>query len=209
MTPITTGQRWFLRACFTLGAGASLAANMLHAEPSVISRIIGAWPPLALLLTVEILARYPVRRPWLATLRIAVAAAIAGIAAWVSYSHMVELIRQYGETGAAPYLIPLSVDGLMIVASIGMVELSTPAPSTPAVTPERSPKPEPTPEPAPKTPAPRGVIKAAAAAAIAATPADVDVDVDELVDAIAQEHPTANRQHIGRTVRAILEGATA
>ncbi|SNQ49187.1 conserved membrane hypothetical protein [Frankia canadensis] len=40
-----------------LGACASLAANMLHAEPSLAARIIAGWPPLALLGSYELLMR--------------------------------------------------------------------------------------------------------------------------------------------------------
>src|SRR5690606_15066850 len=48
----------------------------------------------------------------------------AGIAAWVSYWHMVGVAARYGETGASPYLLPLSVDGLVVVASVCLVELA-------------------------------------------------------------------------------------
>jgi len=48
--------RWTWTA-FMVGVLASLAANVMHAEPSSVARIIAAWPPLALLLTVEMLSR--------------------------------------------------------------------------------------------------------------------------------------------------------
>jgi Protein of unknown function (DUF2637) len=60
----------------------------------------------------------------LALARLGATAAIAGIAAWVSYWHMAGVAARYGETGASPYLLPLSVDGLIIVASICLVELA-------------------------------------------------------------------------------------
>jgi hypothetical protein len=68
---------------------ASVAANILHARPNPISQMIAAWPPLALLLTVELISRVPTHRRSLAAVRLAATAAIAGIAAWVSYWHMV------------------------------------------------------------------------------------------------------------------------
>jgi hypothetical protein len=46
--------RW-ARAGFLLGVGASLAANIAAAEPVVGARIISAWAPVALLITVEYL----------------------------------------------------------------------------------------------------------------------------------------------------------
>jgi hypothetical protein len=89
-----------------------------------VSQVIAAWPPLALLVTVELIARVPVHRPWLAVVRWSATAVIAGIAAWVSYWHMAGVAARYGETGATPYLLPFSVDGLVVVAPISLVELS-------------------------------------------------------------------------------------
>ena len=116
--------RWGVRAALTVGVAASVAANILHAEPQLISQIIAAWPPLALLLTVELISRVPVYRRALAAVRLLATAGIAGIAAWVSYFHMAGVVSRYGETGTVPYLLPLSVDGLVIVASISLVELA-------------------------------------------------------------------------------------
>ena len=115
--------RWAVRATLFLGVAASVVANVLHALDNPISQSIAAWPPLALLLTVELISRVPVHRRWLATTRLLATATIAGIAAWVSYWHMAGVAARYGETGASPYLLPLSVDGLIVVASICLVEL--------------------------------------------------------------------------------------
>lgn len=126
-TVLTTAQlrriRWGVRAALALGVAASTAANILHAADHPVSRAISAWPPLALLVAVELIARVPVHRRHLAALRWLSTAVIAGGTAWVSYWHMVEVVSRAGETGAAPYLIPLSVDGLVVVASICLVEL--------------------------------------------------------------------------------------
>jgi hypothetical protein len=117
--------RWAVRAVLTLGVAASIAANVLHARPNLISQIIAAWPPVALLLTVELISRVPAHRRSLAVLRLLAAATIAGIAAWVSYWHMAGVAIRYGETGAAAaYLLPVSVDGLVVVASISLVEIA-------------------------------------------------------------------------------------
>ena len=115
--------RWAVRATLVLGVAASVVANVLHALDNPISQAIAAWPPLALLLTVELISRVPVHRKSLAFCRLLATAIIAGIAAWVSYWHMAGVAARYGETGASPYLLPLSVDGLIVVASICLVEL--------------------------------------------------------------------------------------
>jgi hypothetical protein len=114
-----------VRATLVLGVAASVAANILHALDNPISQAIAAWPPLALLLTVELISRVPVHRRSLAFARLFATATIAGIAAWVSYWHMAGVAARYGETGASAYLLPLSVDGLIVVASICLVELGS------------------------------------------------------------------------------------
>jgi hypothetical protein len=116
--------RWAVRAALVAGVAASVAANVLHARSDPVSQAIAAWPPLALLLTVELISRVPADRRALAGVRLFAAAGIAVIAAWVSYWHMTDVAARYGETGASPYLLPLSVDGLIVVASVSLVELA-------------------------------------------------------------------------------------
>jgi hypothetical protein len=127
-TPTTAARlhrvRWAVRSTLVLGVAASVVANVLHALDNPISQTIAAWPPLALLLTVELISRIPVHSRGLGVVRMLAAASIAGIAAYVSYWHMVGVAARYGETGISPYLLPLSVDGLIVVASICLVELA-------------------------------------------------------------------------------------
>jgi hypothetical protein len=63
-------------------------------------------------------------RRWLVVVRVLATAVISGIAAWVSYWHMAGVASRYGEHGASGYLLPISVDGLIVVASISLVELA-------------------------------------------------------------------------------------
>jgi hypothetical protein len=116
--------RWAVRAALFLGVAASVAANILHARENPISQAISAWPPLALLLTVELTSRIPMHKRSLAALRVLATIAIAGIAAWVSYWHMQGVAARYGETEMSSYLLPVSVDGLIVVASVSLVELA-------------------------------------------------------------------------------------
>jgi hypothetical protein len=116
--------RWAVRGTLLLGVLASVAANVLHAQPNLVAQAIAAWPPVALFLAVEHIARVPVHRRWLAAVRLVAAGVIAGIAAYVSYVHMVAVAVRFGETGAAPWLLPVSVDGLIVVASVCLVELA-------------------------------------------------------------------------------------
>lgn len=115
--------RWAVRATLALGIAASVAANVLHAETNPIAQTIAAWPPIALLITLELAARLPVRRG-LAWLRFVGVSVIAGIAAWVSYWHMAGVAARYGEDPVAAHLLPISVDGLIVVASVSLVEIA-------------------------------------------------------------------------------------
>jgi hypothetical protein len=117
--------RWAVRATLSLAVAASTVANILHARDNPVSQTIAAWPPLALLAAIELISRVPIHRRSLAALRMMATATIAAIAAYVSYGHMVEVTRRYGEVGASAFLIPLTVDGLIVSASVCLVELSS------------------------------------------------------------------------------------
>lgn len=110
------------RAALALGVVVSIVANILHASDNLISQSIAAWAPMALLITIELIARVPVKG-WLSVPRLLATATIAGIAAWVSYWHMVGVALRYGENAGSAHLIPLTVDGLVVVAWVSLVEL--------------------------------------------------------------------------------------
>jgi hypothetical protein len=145
-----------------------VSANVLHAERNPISMVIAAWPPLALLLTIEMVSRVPVHKRWRAIVRRGGTAAIAGIAAWISYWHMAGVAARYGETGAGPFLLPLSVDGLIVVMSISLVELAG------RIRDFAEPVPEPKPEPVTEQPKPVA-----------------DDMTSDPIPAVNAEHPTA------------------
>lgn len=165
--------RWAVRGVLTLGVAASVTANVLHAQPNAIAMTIAAWPPLALLLTIELVSRVPVHQRWRAIVRRAGTTAIAGIAAWVSYWHMVGVAFRYGESGAGPYLLPFSVDGLIAVMSISLVELAGRIRTAAELAPE-----EPAAEPVPGQPE---------------EPAEEPVDdsTSDSTPAVNPDHPTA------------------
>ncbi|GIJ49774.1 hypothetical protein Val02_66600 [Virgisporangium aliadipatigenens] len=200
--------QWAVRATLVLGVTASVTANILHARPHPIAQAIAAWPPLALLITVELVTRIPVYRPALGVVRIVATVAIAGIAAWVSYWHMVGVVARYGEVGTVPYLLPLSADGLIIVASVSLVELAarlrdtttptahpTNEPTAPAPPPHTVPEPAAAPHDA-RNGGHRRPEPAAATGATAARPRAEQRNRDERpVDHLASAHPPADGHH--------------
>ena len=111
-----------LLATLWAAAGVSVVCNVLSAEASWVGRGVAAWPPVALLLVVEVLARSPLpngRWRWAAVVG---AGSVAAVAAIASFTHMQAVARQVGESELVATLFPLSVDGLAVVASIALVE---------------------------------------------------------------------------------------
>ena len=50
--------------------------------------------------------------------------AVASVAAIISYQHAYELVRSHGESGATARLAPFTVDGLILAASMVMLDAS-------------------------------------------------------------------------------------
>jgi Protein of unknown function (DUF2637) len=129
--------RLWATAAFLLGVAVSVAANVAHTwyipgasgRPPVGAQLAAAFYPLALLLTVEILARVPWPvGPWWAAARYGGTALVAGVAAVVSYRHMAALLAAYGEDALTAAIGPLAVDGLMVVASFALLAIGREAP---------------------------------------------------------------------------------
>lgn len=118
-----SGLRNGARGVLALGIGASIGANVLHSDGTSVGIGIAAWPPVALLLTVELIAKVPATRKVVAAVRLLVTVSIAGIAAWVSYWHMVSVVARYGEHGSSAHLWPFLADGMILVASVTLVDL--------------------------------------------------------------------------------------
>lgn len=105
--------RNWARLAFGAGVAASIAANVAASDPTVYGKVVGAWPAVALLLTTHLFL-HAQRSFWVK----ASVLAVAGIAAYVSYFHMVEVARMAGESTIASYLIPFTVDLMMYVATV-------------------------------------------------------------------------------------------
>jgi hypothetical protein len=122
---------------FISGAVVSVGANVLHAAEAApgqldAGRIVAAgWAPVALLLVAEMVTRTRQAGPWwVRGARVLGTVIVAGVAAVVSYTHMHELLIAYGQTDTVATLLPLSVDGLVLVASVALA-YPTPVPPAP------------------------------------------------------------------------------
>lgn len=115
-----------VQAALIVALAASVAANVLAAEPTPVARAVAAWPPIALLLTIDVLGRVPAPNGWTGRLA-TVATALA------SFAHVRAVALAVGESELVAWVLPLSVDGLAVVCSIALVELNKPhAPAAPA-----------------------------------------------------------------------------
>lgn len=157
-----TGLPW---AAFALGAAGSLAANLIDAyraaervgvaaNADVAAALFFALiVPVALLLVVEMLIRSGKaggESRGLAVVMWLGAGVVAAGAAVMSFSHMYAVMLSYGQPPYIAALMPLAVDGLMLVASVALarsgravqtaedavpVQVTVPEPAVPAAAP--------------------------------------------------------------------------
>jgi hypothetical protein len=105
------------------GIAASVAMNVLHAPHNAVARMIAAVPPLALFGSMELISRIPSSNKWLSSGRIMGTLAVAGVSGSLSYTSMVLVVERYGWTGWKADIWPIAVDGLMMVATLSLVEV--------------------------------------------------------------------------------------
>lgn len=118
MAKLTAAQKQILRTrrsaqiAFISGAVVSLGANIVAAEHTPLGVIVGAWPAVALLVSVYLFENAP-KSFWI---KVAVLG-VAAIAAWVSYWHMVEVVSMAGESQVTAHIMPFTVDAMMALAT--------------------------------------------------------------------------------------------
>lgn len=120
--------RHLSRAVMAFGFLASAGGNVLHAQKSPVGITLAMLPPTILFLAFEMVSRVPIRKEarWhTKVLRLSATSAIATIMALLSYFHQRDAIfaATDGDQLAA-YLLPGSVDALMIVGSVTLIELA-------------------------------------------------------------------------------------
>jgi hypothetical protein len=121
--------RWAVRAVMGIGFAASITGNALHAQHYPIPIGISVAAPIILFLTFEMVSRVPITMDltwWRRLPRPLATAAIASMAAVLSFRDQYDMIYRYnGQDRAAAILLPLCVDGLLVVASVTVYELTT------------------------------------------------------------------------------------
>src|SRR5262245_11456302 len=110
------------------GAGAfSIWANVLHARPGTVPLVIAAAPPLLVLAGWEMVSRVPLRADtgWFKRfVRPTATGLIAAGAAWLSYWYQRGAVIMYSGDEQTGSILPGLVDGLMVIASVTVMELN-------------------------------------------------------------------------------------
>lgn len=107
----------------------SIYANILYVAHNMTPErvIIATLPPVFVLLCWEVVSRVPLREDakFLARYgRPAITLALVGGAAWLSYWHQKAAIDRHDENPHTGYVLPLIIDGCMVVISITVNELN-------------------------------------------------------------------------------------
>lgn len=118
-------------ACWTgifLAGIFSIWANVLHAgNYNFVRWMFAAAPPIVVLTCWEYVSRIPIPEDakwWRKIVRPTVTASLAVGAAWLSYWAQHAAILRYSDDRQAAYIMPLLIDGVMVIASVSTYELN-------------------------------------------------------------------------------------
>ncbi|HTE67054.1 MAG TPA: DUF2637 domain-containing protein [Candidatus Binatia bacterium] len=115
--------RWAVLVVVLCGIAVSVAVNVLHAPDNSTARLIAGVPPLAVYGALELVVRIPSSSRWLSALRISGATIVALGAATISYAQQRAAVRELGFAMWEAMIWPVIIDGIMVVASVSLVEV--------------------------------------------------------------------------------------
>lgn len=121
--------RWLCRAVVATATLTSIWANRLQSDDNTAAIVIHVLPPIIVLAGFELSSRIPVWKNahWYNPRRWARPLAMVGITvigAWLSYWNQQAAFLLYGHDLHTSYLLPLAIDGLMIIASVAVLDLN-------------------------------------------------------------------------------------
>jgi Protein of unknown function (DUF2637) len=115
--------RRLVLAVVVMGIGSSVTLNVMHAPHNVGARLVAALPPLAVFVCIELVSRIPSSSPLLSAGRVFASLAVAGIGGSISYVQQMAYVTQLGYSGWIATIFPGCIDGVMMVATLSLVEV--------------------------------------------------------------------------------------
>lgn len=115
--------RWLVLVAVLAGIGSSVAMNVLHAPNNLPARFVAAIPPVAVFGCLELIARIPSSSKALTGFRIGGAIIVAAGAAAISYAQQMAAVLGLGFPQWEAVIWPTIIDGMMVVASVSLVEV--------------------------------------------------------------------------------------
>jgi hypothetical protein len=116
--------RRFVVAVVAIGIAVSVTLNVMHAPSNIGAKLVGGFPPIAVFLCIELISRIPATSKALAVGRILGSLVVAGIGGAVSYTQQMDFVRHLGFSGWHAVLFPACIDGVMMVATLSLVEVA-------------------------------------------------------------------------------------
>ncbi len=116
--------RWFVSVVVVIGIAVSVTLNVMHAPDNLGAKLVGGFPPIAVFLCIELISRIPATSKALAIGRILGSTVVALIGVAVSYTQQMDFIRHLGFSGWHAVLFPSCIDGVMMVATLSLVEVA-------------------------------------------------------------------------------------
>ena len=114
----------FVTVVTVLLVGITVTLNVMHAPPTWGARLIGGTPPVFVFFCIELVSRIPATSKALSFGRIAASILVSGLSFAISYQQQMEFIHSLGFVGWIAYAYPVIIDGVMVVATLSLVEVT-------------------------------------------------------------------------------------
>ena len=115
---------WFVTVVTVLLVSVTVTLNVLHSPANWGAQLIGGTPPVFVFFCIELVSRIPGTNRWLSAGRISASVIVAGLSFAISYEQQREFIVSRGFDGWVAYVYPIIIDGVMVVATLSLVEVT-------------------------------------------------------------------------------------
>jgi len=114
----------FVTVVTVLLIGITVTLNVMHAPPNWGARLIGGTPPVFVFFCLELISRIPGTSKTVTFGRVFSSIVVATLSFAISYQQQMEFIHVLGFVGWVGYAYPIIIDGVMVVATLSLVEVT-------------------------------------------------------------------------------------